>query len=95
MTHSWPPPLTAIHTPSTAEPSKFPFPTKVIPCKCSRHCGRSETLALAVSQISQLLPVEIFGDWIKITISLASEVLHNAFKHFTLQIMSVKNILHL
>ncbi|NWX47514.1 AFF1 protein, partial [Steatornis caripensis] len=29
MTQSWPPPLTAIHTPSTAEPSKFPFPTKV------------------------------------------------------------------
>ncbi|XP_053318871.1 AF4/FMR2 family member 1 isoform X2 [Spea bombifrons] len=28
MTHSWPPPLTAIHTPSTAEPTKFPFPTK-------------------------------------------------------------------
>ncbi|NWS71936.1 AFF1 protein, partial [Crotophaga sulcirostris] len=28
MTHSWPPPLTAIHTPSTTEPSKFPFPTK-------------------------------------------------------------------
>ncbi|XP_078302063.1 AF4/FMR2 family member 1 isoform X2 [Panthera onca] len=28
MTHSWPPPLTAIHTPSTAESSKFPFPTK-------------------------------------------------------------------
>ncbi|NXC45620.1 AFF1 protein, partial [Penelope pileata] len=28
MTHSWPPPLTAIHTPSTAEPSKFPFSTK-------------------------------------------------------------------
>ncbi|XP_075059053.1 AF4/FMR2 family member 1 isoform X2 [Mixophyes fleayi] len=28
MTHSWPPPLTAIHTPSTAEPSKFAFPTK-------------------------------------------------------------------
>ncbi|XP_071609715.1 AF4/FMR2 family member 1 isoform X8 [Heliangelus exortis] len=28
MTHSWPPPLTAIHTPNTAEPSKFPFPTK-------------------------------------------------------------------
>ncbi|NXT03362.1 AFF1 protein, partial [Jacana jacana] len=31
MTHSWPPPLTAIHTPSTAEPSKFPFPTKGSP----------------------------------------------------------------
>ncbi|NXX75454.1 AFF1 protein, partial [Urocolius indicus] len=29
MTQSWPPLLTAIHTPSTAEPSKFPFPTKV------------------------------------------------------------------
>ncbi|XP_074131023.1 AF4/FMR2 family member 1 isoform X1 [Sminthopsis crassicaudata] len=28
MTHSWPPPLTAIHTPNTAESSKFPFPTK-------------------------------------------------------------------
>ncbi|XP_060043761.1 AF4/FMR2 family member 1 isoform X2 [Erinaceus europaeus] len=28
MTHSWPPPLTAIHTPSTAERSKFPFPAK-------------------------------------------------------------------
>ncbi|OXB84110.1 UNVERIFIED_CONTAM: hypothetical protein H355_012228 [Colinus virginianus] len=28
MTHSWPPLLTAIHTPSAAEPSKFPFPTK-------------------------------------------------------------------
>ncbi|XP_048399137.1 AF4/FMR2 family member 4 isoform X3 [Stegostoma tigrinum] len=28
MTHSWPPPLTAIHTPCKAEPSKFPFPAK-------------------------------------------------------------------
>ncbi|XP_053920753.1 AF4/FMR2 family member 1 isoform X2 [Cuculus canorus] len=34
MTHSWPPPLTAIHTPSTAETSKFPFPTKE-----SQHIG--------------------------------------------------------
>ncbi|KAM6261541.1 AF4/FMR2 family member 1 isoform 1-T1 [Porphyrio hochstetteri] len=34
MTHSWPPPLTAIHTPGTAEPSKFPFPTKE-----SQHVG--------------------------------------------------------
>ncbi|XP_045139946.1 AF4/FMR2 family member 1 isoform X2 [Echinops telfairi] len=34
MTHSWPPPLTAIHTPSTAEPPKFPFPTKD-----SQHVG--------------------------------------------------------
>ncbi|XP_041741268.2 AF4/FMR2 family member 1 isoform X2 [Coregonus clupeaformis] len=28
MTHSWPPLLTAIHTPSTVEPSKFSFPVK-------------------------------------------------------------------
>lgn len=28
MTHSWPPPLTAIQTPSTTEPSKFPFQNK-------------------------------------------------------------------
>ncbi|KAM5191536.1 AF4/FMR2 family member 1 [Mantella aurantiaca] len=28
MTHSWPPPLTAIHTPSTAEPSKSAFNNK-------------------------------------------------------------------
>ncbi|XP_074849761.1 AF4/FMR2 family member 1 isoform X2 [Carettochelys insculpta] len=34
MTHSWPPPLTAIHTPSTTEPSKFPFPIKE-----SHHVG--------------------------------------------------------
>ncbi|KFU92474.1 AF4/FMR2 family member 3, partial [Chaetura pelagica] len=29
MTHSWPPPLSAIHTPGKAEQSKFPFPNKV------------------------------------------------------------------
>lgn len=29
MTHSWPPLLTAIHTPSTDEPSKSRFPAKV------------------------------------------------------------------
>ncbi|XP_068107117.1 AF4/FMR2 family member 2 isoform X2 [Hyperolius riggenbachi] len=28
MTHSWPPPLTAIHTPCKAEQSKFPIPSK-------------------------------------------------------------------
>uniref|UniRef100_A0A8C5S500 AF4/FMR2 family member 1 n=1 Tax=Laticauda laticaudata TaxID=8630 RepID=A0A8C5S500_LATLA len=37
MTHSWPPPLTAIHTPSTAEPSKFPFPVKVKKQNLSFH----------------------------------------------------------
>ncbi|NXA32597.1 AFF2 protein, partial [Eudromia elegans] len=29
MTHSWPPPLTAIHTPGKAEQSKFSIPSKV------------------------------------------------------------------
>uniref|UniRef100_A0A8C6KK68 AF4/FMR2 family, member 1 n=1 Tax=Nothobranchius furzeri TaxID=105023 RepID=A0A8C6KK68_NOTFU len=29
MTHSWPPLLTEVHTPSSDEPSKAPFPTKV------------------------------------------------------------------
>uniref|UniRef100_A0A8C7PRG6 ALF transcription elongation factor 2 n=1 Tax=Oncorhynchus mykiss TaxID=8022 RepID=A0A8C7PRG6_ONCMY len=29
MTHSWPPPLTAIHTPGKAEQTKFPIPSKV------------------------------------------------------------------
>ncbi|XP_034739232.1 AF4/FMR2 family member 2 isoform X2 [Etheostoma cragini] len=28
MTHSWPPPLTAIHTPGKADQTKFPIPTK-------------------------------------------------------------------
>ncbi|NXA81960.1 AFF1 protein, partial [Thryothorus ludovicianus] len=28
MTRSWPPPLTALNTPTKAEPSKFPFPIK-------------------------------------------------------------------
>uniref|UniRef100_A0A3Q2SU75 ALF transcription elongation factor 4 n=1 Tax=Fundulus heteroclitus TaxID=8078 RepID=A0A3Q2SU75_FUNHE len=37
MTKSWPPPLTAIHTPCKTEPSKFPFPTKVsvVSFKCN------------------------------------------------------------
>uniref|UniRef100_A0A8C3TZR1 AF4/FMR2 family member 1 n=1 Tax=Catharus ustulatus TaxID=91951 RepID=A0A8C3TZR1_CATUS len=29
MTRSWPPPLTALNTPTKAEPPKFPFPAKV------------------------------------------------------------------
>ncbi|NXF52954.1 AFF1 protein, partial [Oceanites oceanicus] len=60
MTHSWPPPLTAIHTPSTAEPSKFPFPAKE-----SQHVGSvaqnqkqydapSKTLPSAQSRTSML-----------------------------------------
>ncbi|NWZ40920.1 AFF1 protein, partial [Brachypodius atriceps] len=38
MTRSWPPPLTALNTPTKAEPSKFPFPAKV------RHSLSARTL---------------------------------------------------
>ncbi|CAJ1070749.1 AF4/FMR2 family member 1 isoform X1 [Xyrichtys novacula] len=42
MTHSWPPLLTAIHTPSTGEPSKSPFPSKeterVSSCPEQKNC---------------------------------------------------------
>ncbi|KAM6427360.1 AF4/FMR2 family member 2 isoform 4-T4 [Liasis olivaceus] len=33
MTHSWPPPLTAIHTPGKAEQNKFAIPSKVQDCQ--------------------------------------------------------------
>ncbi|KAK3524629.1 hypothetical protein QTP70_031375 [Hemibagrus guttatus] len=39
MTHSWPPLLTAIQTPSTAEPSKFSFPNK----EASVHRGYQQS----------------------------------------------------
>ncbi|XP_070706532.1 AF4/FMR2 family member 1 isoform X2 [Pempheris klunzingeri] len=45
MTHSWPPLLTAIHTPSTGEPSKSPFPAKeaehVSSCPGQKNCNSS------------------------------------------------------
>ncbi|KAM6075740.1 AF4/FMR2 family member 1 isoform 1-T1 [Chlamydotis macqueenii] len=52
MTHSWPPPLTAIHTPSTAEPSKFPFPTKE-----SQHVGSVEQNQKQYDAPSKTLPI--------------------------------------
>ncbi|XP_075462163.1 AF4/FMR2 family member 1 isoform X1 [Ascaphus truei] len=51
MTHSWPPPLTAIHTPSTAEPSKFPFPTKD-----SQHVPSVKVNQKQYDKSSKLLP---------------------------------------
>uniref|UniRef100_A0A8B9QR27 AF4/FMR2 family member 2 n=1 Tax=Apteryx owenii TaxID=8824 RepID=A0A8B9QR27_APTOW len=40
MTHSWPPPLTAIHTPGKAEQNKFSIPSKVQVAKgSSPHSG--------------------------------------------------------
>ncbi|NXE92522.1 AFF1 protein, partial [Menura novaehollandiae] len=38
MTRSWPPPLTALNTPTKAEPSKFPFPTKQNQIFFSAYC---------------------------------------------------------
>uniref|UniRef100_A0A8C6SGH5 AF4/FMR2 family member 4 n=1 Tax=Neogobius melanostomus TaxID=47308 RepID=A0A8C6SGH5_9GOBI len=45
MTQSWPPPLTAIHTPCKTEPSKFPFPIG----KVSSDSDRVVVLALLCS----------------------------------------------
>uniref|UniRef100_A0A663LVW3 AF4/FMR2 family member 3 n=1 Tax=Athene cunicularia TaxID=194338 RepID=A0A663LVW3_ATHCN len=45
MTHSWPPPLSAIHTPGKAEQSKFPFPNKV------RHATSCRTMPPAPQNI--------------------------------------------
>ncbi|XP_007895126.1 AF4/FMR2 family member 4 isoform X2 [Callorhinchus milii] len=53
MTHSWPPPLTAIHTPSTAEPSKFPFPTKDIQQVPSGFVGHKKCETLPKTSSSQ------------------------------------------
>uniref|UniRef100_A0A8C8BKI9 AF4/FMR2 family member 3 n=1 Tax=Otus sunia TaxID=257818 RepID=A0A8C8BKI9_9STRI len=46
MTHSWPPPLSAIHTPGKAEQSKFPFPNKV------RHATSCRTMPPAPQNMS-------------------------------------------
>ncbi|XP_044189139.1 AF4/FMR2 family member 1 isoform X1 [Thunnus albacares] len=47
MTHSWPPLLTAIHTPFTEEPSKSPLPAKeaehVSSCPGQKKCDYSST----------------------------------------------------
>ncbi|NXS30617.1 AFF1 protein, partial [Pomatostomus ruficeps] len=60
MTRSWPPPLTALNTPTKAEPSKFPFPTKELQpeesvAKDQKQYGApSETLPSSQSRISML-----------------------------------------
>ncbi|XP_071385522.1 AF4/FMR2 family member 1-like [Centroberyx affinis] len=63
MTHSWPPLLTAIHTPSTAEPSKSPFPAKEAEHVSSafpeqKHNNCSPTAPSSISQPSSSLTVE-------------------------------------
>ncbi|NWI43734.1 AFF1 protein, partial [Picathartes gymnocephalus] len=47
MTRSWPPPLTALNTPTKAEPSKFPFPAK-------QYGAPSETLPGSQPRTSML-----------------------------------------
>ena len=42
MTHSWPPPLTAIHTPGKADQTKFPIPNKVSVCNYNCSYDRIE-----------------------------------------------------
>ncbi|NXC26613.1 AFF1 protein, partial [Campylorhamphus procurvoides] len=58
MTRSWPPPLTALNTPTKAEPSRFPFPTKVKHTLLARtfeqHGAPSETLPSSQPRTSML-----------------------------------------
>ncbi|NXE01213.1 AFF1 protein, partial [Chaetorhynchus papuensis] len=63
MTRSWPPPLTALNTPTKAEPSKFPFPTKVRRPLSARTLDKLEEsfLALACDDL-QLSDSEESGD---------------------------------
>ncbi|NXX27691.1 AFF1 protein, partial [Nicator chloris] len=65
MTRSWPPPLTALNTPTKAEPSKFPFPTKVRQPLSARTFDKLEESFLALACVSddlQLSDSEESGD---------------------------------
>ncbi|NWZ82373.1 AFF1 protein, partial [Poecile atricapillus] len=63
MTRSWPPPLTALNTPTKAEPSKFPFTAKVRHPLSARAFDKLEEsfLALACDDL-QLSDSEESGD---------------------------------
>ncbi|NXM65035.1 AFF1 protein, partial [Illadopsis cleaveri] len=60
MTRSWPPPLTALNTPTKAEPSKFPFPAKELQPEGSvakdqkQYGAPSETLPGSQPRVSVL-----------------------------------------
>ncbi|KAI5620273.1 AF4/FMR2 family member 4 isoform X2, partial [Silurus asotus] len=59
MTQSWPPPLTAIHTPCKTEPSKFPFPTKEKahpPCSRPRHVTETRPNIFSGRRLLSLCP---------------------------------------
>ncbi|NWX53638.1 AFF1 protein, partial [Promerops cafer] len=65
MTRSWPPPLTALNTPTKAEPSKFPFPTKVRHPMSARTFDKLEGSFLALAMLQddlQLSDSEESGD---------------------------------
>ncbi|NXY32365.1 AFF1 protein, partial [Pomatorhinus ruficollis] len=65
MTRSWPPPLTALNTPTKAEPSKFPFPTKVSHPLSATTLDELEENFLALACVSddlQLSDSEESGD---------------------------------
>ncbi|NXW72001.1 AFF1 protein, partial [Hirundo rustica] len=65
MTRSWPPPLTALNTPTKAEPSKFPFPTKVKHPLSARAFDKLEESFLALACVAddlQLSDSEESGD---------------------------------
>ncbi|NXF04019.1 AFF1 protein, partial [Smithornis capensis] len=63
MTRSWPPPLTALNTPTKAEPPKFPFPAKVKHSDFAKTFDKLEEsfLALACDDL-QLSDSEESGD---------------------------------
>ncbi|XP_076614347.1 AF4/FMR2 family member 1 isoform X2 [Chaetodon auriga] len=54
MTHSWPPLLTAIHTPSTGETSKSPFPAKE--AEHASSCPGQKKYDSSPADPSQLIP---------------------------------------
>uniref|UniRef100_A0A8C4XST7 AF4/FMR2 family member 3 n=1 Tax=Falco tinnunculus TaxID=100819 RepID=A0A8C4XST7_FALTI len=56
MTHSWPPPLSAIHTPGKAEQSKFPFPNKVRHVCSLKHHGFNMRVFCVLVFFSSLSP---------------------------------------
>ncbi|NXU38200.1 AFF1 protein, partial [Drymodes brunneopygia] len=65
MTRSWPPPLTALNTPTKAEPSKFPFPAKVRHPLSARDFDKLEESFLALVMLQddlQLSDSEESGD---------------------------------
>ncbi|XP_062459763.1 AF4/FMR2 family member 1-like isoform X2 [Pezoporus occidentalis] len=62
MTQSWPPLLTDIPTPPTAEPSKFPLPTKPVGCVAQnqrQYDGPSDTLPRSQTTVSVLLQEDL------------------------------------